>query len=51
MSWEQVNAWRLELHAAFDQALQRTDLPPSPDFERANNFLVRARRSMVTNAK
>ena len=46
--WEQVDAWRLELHAAFDAAFAATTLPERPDYGRANAFLVRARRSMVS---
>ena len=47
VEWPQVNEWRLALHKAFDQALQATALPERPDYERANDFLIRARRSMV----
>jgi predicted nucleotidyltransferase len=46
--WEEVNAWRLGLHAEFDRAVESTSLPDRPDYEAANEFLVRARRSMVT---
>lgn len=45
--WEEINAWRLELHREFDAAYAATRLPKSPDYEWANAFLVRARRSMV----
>ena len=45
--WEEVNAWRLSLHGAFDAALAATRLPERPDYERANAFLIEARRSMV----
>ena len=47
VEWPEVNEWRLALHKAFDQALQTTALPERPDYERANDFLIRARRSMV----
>lgn len=47
LPWEQVNAWRLELHRAFDLALANTRLPERPDYEKANAFLVRARHSLV----
>jgi hypothetical protein len=47
MPWEEVDAWRLELHRAFDAAFVTTTLPERPDFDRANAFLLRARRSMV----
>jgi hypothetical protein len=45
--WEEVDAWRLELHHAFDAAFSVTTLPERPDFDRANAFLLEARRSMV----
>ncbi len=47
MPWEAVNAWRLQLHEQFDRAFAQTTLPERPDYDRANNFLIRARRSMV----
>ena len=46
-TWEEVNEWRLALHAEFDRAVERTTLPDRPDYEQANAFLVWARRSMV----
>jgi hypothetical protein len=45
--WEDVDAWRLRLHREFDAALARTSLPERPDYARANEFLIAARRSMV----
>lgn len=45
--WEEIDAWRLALHREFDDAFACTTLPERPDFERANAFLVRARRTMV----
>lgn len=47
MPWDEVNAWRLELHRQFDEAFRTTSLPDRPDYETANVFLVKARRSMV----
>jgi hypothetical protein len=47
LPWEEVNTWRVSLHTTFDEAFQRTTLPERPDYERANAFLVKARRSMV----
>lgn len=47
MSWDEVNAWRLDLHKTFDMAFASTRLPELPDHTRANDFLVRARRSRV----
>jgi predicted nucleotidyltransferase len=45
--WDQVDEWRLDLHREFEQAYEHTCLPESPDYERVNQFLVRARRSMA----
>lgn len=45
--WDEVNRWRLDLHKKFDAAFASTRLPERPDYEAANAFLVRARRSMV----
>jgi predicted nucleotidyltransferase len=42
--WEQVENWRLKLHRELDETLERTRLPDHPDYHRANEFLVRARR-------
>ena len=47
VEWPEVDAWRLALHKDFDRALATTALPDRPDYERANAFLVWARRSMV----
>ena len=47
MSWEAVNEWRLELHKRFDAAFQTTRLPERPDYETANTFLIKARRSVL----
>jgi uncharacterized protein len=47
VAWEEIDAWRLQLHRDFDAAFARTRLPERPDFERANAWLLRARRSMV----
>jgi predicted nucleotidyltransferase len=45
--WEEVNVWRLELHKGFEDAYATTSLPEAPDYERVNDFLVRARKSMA----
>ena len=39
--------WRKELHRDFERALAETKLPERPDYEKANEFLVTARRQMV----
>ena len=43
-AWEQVEEWRLRLHSELDRMLETTRLPEHPDYERANDFLLRARR-------
>jgi predicted nucleotidyltransferase len=47
MPWDNIEAWRKELHREFDRALEETSLPERPDYERANEFLVKARRLAV----
>lgn len=47
MPWEEVDAWRLSLHHLFDTAFAHTKLPERPDYHQANEFLIKARRSMV----
>ena len=45
--WEDVNAWRLQLHGIFEEAFAATRLPERPDYERANAFLIKARRESL----
>jgi hypothetical protein len=47
MAWEAVNTWRLNLHRQFDAAYRSTKLPNRPDYEQANDFLVKARRTAL----
>jgi hypothetical protein len=47
MDWNEIDAWRKRLHFEFDRALATTRLPERPDYEAANDFLVRARRLAV----
>ncbi|QDU57398.1 nucleotidyltransferase domain-containing protein [Aeoliella mucimassa] len=49
MPWDEVEAWRKQLHKEFDRANAETTLPERPDYEQANEFLVRARRLAVEN--
>jgi hypothetical protein len=44
IAWQEVEQWRLDLHRELDAALAKTGLPEHPNNERANEFLVRARR-------
>jgi predicted nucleotidyltransferase len=45
--WEAVDAWRRDLHKEFDAAFCATSLPDRPNYERANEFLIQARRSAL----
>lgn len=45
--FDEIEAWRLELHRRFDAAAESTKLPERPDYDRANAFLIRARRSAM----
>jgi predicted nucleotidyltransferase len=47
LEWAEVNEWRVELHKEFDEAFAKTNLPERPNYESANNFLIKARRIMV----
>lgn len=40
----ELDAWRHELHKAFESAFAVTSLPDRPDYDAANALLVRARR-------
>lgn len=44
VSFEQTDAWRKKLQSEFEDAFQQTSLPKQPDYERANAFLIDARR-------
>ena len=44
VSWEEVDAWRRDLHQKFDDAFEHTNLPERPDHERVNRFLIRVRQ-------
>ena len=48
LDWREINEWRVNLHREFDEAFARTSLPENPDYKRANEFLIKARRSAVT---
>jgi hypothetical protein len=47
LPWADVDAWRKELHCDFERALAETQLPERPDYEKANEFLIRARRQQA----
>ena len=50
MDWAESNRWRLELHAEFDRAFERTTLPERPDFGKVEAWLIAARRAAVEGA-
>ncbi|ELP29580.1 hypothetical protein RBSWK_06436 [Rhodopirellula baltica SWK14] len=47
MPFHAADEWRQELQREFESAFQTTPLPDRPDYERANAFLVDARRKAV----
>jgi len=47
LTWAEVDAWRKELHSDFEHALAETKLPERPAYEKANTFLIKARREMI----
>ncbi|MEZ5941813.1 MAG: nucleotidyltransferase domain-containing protein [Planctomycetaceae bacterium] len=48
--WEETEKWRVSLHAEFDAALAASKLPERPDYEKANAFLIRARREATAQS-
>jgi hypothetical protein len=46
--WDDVEKWRLSLHKEFNAAFQTTKLPERPDYQRANAFLITARRRALS---
>lgn len=47
LPWEETEKWRIALHTQFDKALEETKLPERPDYEKANAFLIKARRAAI----
>lgn len=45
LTWDETDRWRRQLHEDFDHALTQTQLPDRPDYDWANDFLVRARQA------
>ena len=48
VEWSEVERWRLQLHRELDAALEGSRLPDHPDYERANRFLIHARRTAAS---
>jgi hypothetical protein len=49
VGWDEVEAWRRSLHHEFNAAFQSTKLPERPDYERADAFLISARRKAMSD--
>ncbi|MEQ9069401.1 MAG: nucleotidyltransferase domain-containing protein, partial [Gimesia chilikensis] len=50
VSWDETEKWRKSLHKEFERALEQTRLPARPDYETANNYLIKARRLATQEA-
>jgi predicted nucleotidyltransferase len=50
VSWEEVEDWRQALHHEFNAAAAATNLPERPDYEKANAFLIEARRLALSES-
>jgi hypothetical protein len=48
VEWDDVENWRLNLHQEFNAAFETTKLPERPDYERADAFLISARRRVLS---
>ena len=48
-TWEDVNEWRLSLNKEFETAFKNTKLPEQPNYEAANQFLIKARRETAVS--
>jgi predicted nucleotidyltransferase len=46
--WTEVDAWRLQLHRELEDAQAHSPLPEQPDFQRANQILLNARRAAAS---
>jgi hypothetical protein len=49
-SWEDVESWRLELHATLDEAVRSTPLPAVPDVRTVDEWLRDVRRRSAAAA-
>jgi predicted nucleotidyltransferase len=49
LPWEEVEDWRKRLHLEFNAASETTTLPERPDYEKANAFLIEARRLALSD--
>lgn len=49
MPFNDANSWRMDLQREFESVFDRTKLPERPDYDRSNDFLIRARRKAMSN--
>jgi len=49
LDWDEIDQWRKSLHRQFEVAFAETSLPERPDYEWANAFLIKARRSAAAD--
>ena len=49
MPFNEADKWRKQLQRQFEAAFKTTRLPDRPDYERVNEFLIRARRLAMEN--
>lgn len=47
MTWPEIDRWRQDLHRQLETAYFTTRLPDQPDYNRANAFLIKARRAAL----
>lgn len=47
VSFAEADSWRKRLQVDFERAFQQTALPERPDYERANEFLIHARKLAI----
>jgi hypothetical protein len=48
--WDEVERWRLDLHAELENALQKTVLPATPDVAKVDAWLRSVRRRSIDDA-
>jgi uncharacterized protein len=46
--WEETEKWRISLHTELNTAMEKTKLPERPNYEKANDFLIKARRAALS---
>ncbi len=49
MPFAEADAWRKDIQKQFESAFEQTSLPDRPNYELANQFLIRARRKAITS--